>query len=337
MNLATLHRASDELIERGNRPRSPGPINRISVGVLAKSPACMRYPVLDRIMGDLAEPFNDNARRVMAMGKEQEAMASAWLHKLGVSFTSSQVEVCEHGVQFPVTGYYDFDLEDRSVVEMKTVDGNVFRTYVLPLTDGASVAASDYWLFPQYYRQLQAYLWLADRQQGWFLFWRRDALEFRFVPVARDEECIADLQERSRVIREHCLQAMRAYMDTGDAMAPEVFDALPVHPPLSEFPPCGRCPMRHTCAPGKRYVLQSSVVDDSALEQLLMTVEEHEEQAKAKKTAWDSARDRMNDYWDENAPDAKTFTLEFPAWQMKMVGSRSKTGSRTWRRKEMEA
>jgi len=288
MDLSRLHLDSDARILGGHKqPEAPKP--QIAAGVLAQAHECLRYPVIDRIMAPLALPFDDGTRRVMAMGKEQESLARAWLLGLGIHLSEEQRCVTDHEEPFPVLGYTDYALADGSLVEMKTVNENVFRTYVLPVANGEPMMESGYWLFPRYYRQLQAYLWLSGRERGWFLFWRRDALEFRFVRYERDETCIATLREQAAIIRRHCAAAMRAYTETNDLLSPAVLAELPPHPDLDTNPPCARCLMRNACEPARRYLLQGQVVDDSYLAGRLRIVEEHEEKARAKKRAWEEA------------------------------------------------
>lgn len=335
MDLTNAHLASDEEIMKGHRP-SRSPKQTIAVGALATAYQCLRKPVLDRIFTEWAEAFSDNTCRTMAMGKAQEPVAKAWMHRLGIHLLDAQLEVTDHAPQFPILGYCDYAAPDGSLVEMKTCDGNVFRTYVLPLADGQRIQDSGYWLFPQYWRQLQSYLWLADRERGWFLFWRRDALEFRFIECPRDEECIAELKAQSETIREHCIAAMLAYGRTAELMHPEVLNYMPEHPPLDANPPCATCRMRGVCEPGRRYILSSMDVDDPWLAERLRIVEEHEAAAKAKTSAWDEVRARLNAYWDANAPKRDRYEVVLPGEFIRMVGTLRSDGARVWKRHEME-
>ena len=336
MRLQDLHKLSDDAVA-GDSRRAHGPKQQISVSALARAYQCARYPVLDRIFAEYQLPFDIGVLRTMAMGKQQESLARVWLLELGVHVRKEQECVTDSVEPFPVLGYYDYELPNGDLIEMKTVHDAVFRTYVLPVADGAPMVESGYWLFPQYYRQLQAYLWLAERDRGWFLFWRRDAVEFRFVEVPRDEACIDELKAQAAVIREHCTAAMKAYVDCGEVMHPDVLAALPPHPQLDTQPPCARCSVRNVCEPGKRYILQSTVVDDDYLGERLIAVEECEDSAKRKKVAWSEATDRLNSYWDANAPDARTFEVAMPAHGVRMVGKRRKDGARVWKRTELIA
>lgn len=335
MDLSRMHLDSDARIF-GDHKQATAPKQQIAVGVLAQAHECLRFPVLDRILAPLALPFDDGTRRVMAMGKRQEELARSWLLGLGVHLCEEQRMVTDGEEPFPVLGYTDYALADGALVEMKTVNENVFRTYVLPVADGQRMAESGYWLFPRYYRQLQAYLWLSERETGWVLFWRRDALEFRFVRVARDEACIAEMHEQAATIRRHCAAAMRAYTQTNDLLHPDVLAEFPPHPDLDTNPPCSRCLMRNACEPARRYLLQSQVVDDDYLAGRLRIVEENEDKARAKKRAWEEATERLNGYWDANAPESKRFEIELHGEFIRMVGTRRSDGARVWKRHEME-
>jgi hypothetical protein len=94
--------------------------------------------------------------------------------------------------------------------------------------------------------------------------------------------------------------------------------------------------MRNACDPARRFILSSTVIDDTYLTERLRTVEACEAQAKLKASAWEEARNRLNDYWDANATEQTHFEVLLEGEFILMEGRRSSNGARVWRRRETE-
>ena len=210
---------------------------------------CLRYLVYRRKNGEEGQRISIEKAKLFEAGEFYELLARKRFERAGYRLLENQEYVTDKATK--VVGKIDFMLE--------TEDGNRYPLEVKGISEWdydklntiEDFYKSDKYYIRSYPAQINLYLYLKERELGFFYLINKKTLQDKLIPVMLDYEYTETLLKKAEEINK--------YADG---------EGYPDRIEWDEFT-CGECEFKHICLPEAVREGKVDIKEDTALEEML--------------------------------------------------------------------
>lgn len=248
-NAIILAREIKERIDKATEATIRFPKSSFSNWVSQLGHPCMRYLVYRRKNGEEAQRIDIFKAKLFEGGDLFELLARKRFERAGYRLVENQEYVTDKATK--VVGKIDYMLE--------TEDGNKYPLEVKGISEWdfeklntvQDFYNSDKYYIRSYPAQLNLYLYLKEREIGFFYIINKKNLQDKLIPVTLDYEYTETLLKKAEIINEYAEG-----------------DGYPDRIEYDEFT-CGECEFRHICLPEAIHEGKVDLKENEEMEKML--------------------------------------------------------------------